>query len=626
MHALQERQIREFDLRFPSNSFAMKLLPCFARSLIGAACLLFIPAFVSAQQKPDQAATQWLQQAAIPLQTVEAGHGFIDMQPLKQVVGNARIVELGEATHGTREFFQLKHRMVEFLASQQGFTIFSIEANMPEAYRLNDFVLNGNGDPKALLKGMYFWTWNTEEVLDMILWMREFNKSGKGRIEFTGFDMQNPTVSMEIVRKFLADRDRGYLDATVNPLYEQVAHVEESTADQLGVATASLPIQAVAGKHVTLSGYIRSEDITNGYAGFWLRADDSKGVIPSAFHNMQENGVTGTSAWKRYEMSIDVPANATAVYAGALHTGNGTAWFDSLSVTVNGVPYSDPGAFDPGFETPTPLGFFTGGKGYQVSIDSTQAQDGKQSLRIKRTGTPKTDANSQVSSASLIEKCAAVQLFIETNRPRFLAAGSSPKDIDWIVQNARIVQQYVQQKAGTKSRDESMAENIRWIADHNPGARIVVWAHNGHVNYAQPGMAPMGSYLRKVYGNQLVSFGFAFNQGAFQAWEIGKGLHDFTVGPAPDGTLDHALAATGQSICAIDLRKLPQQGPVAEWFRQTHPTRSIGSAYSDALAASLWSTTPANQQFDALFFVEKTTAARPNRESPKPDQAASKAQ
>ena len=48
---------------------------------------------------------------------------------------------LGEATHGSREFFQLKHRMLEFLATEMGFTIFSIEANMPEAYKLNDFVL-----------------------------------------------------------------------------------------------------------------------------------------------------------------------------------------------------------------------------------------------------------------------------------------------------------------------------------------------------------------------------------------------------------------------------------------------------------------------------------------------------
>ncbi len=59
----------------------------------------------------------------------------------------------------------MKHRLLEYLAANQGLTVFSIEANLPEAYRLNDYVLNGNGDPRALLRGMYFWTWNTQEVL-----------------------------------------------------------------------------------------------------------------------------------------------------------------------------------------------------------------------------------------------------------------------------------------------------------------------------------------------------------------------------------------------------------------------------------------------------------------------------
>lgn len=139
--------------------------------------------------REEAAVEQWIRGNAIPLKTVQAGNGFADMEPLTKIVGNARIVALGEATHGTREFFQLKHRMLEFLATRMGFTIFSIEANIPEAYRLNDYVLNGKGDPAQLLKGMYFWTWDTKEVLEMIQWMREFNQSGKGRIAFTGFDM-----------------------------------------------------------------------------------------------------------------------------------------------------------------------------------------------------------------------------------------------------------------------------------------------------------------------------------------------------------------------------------------------------------------------------------------------------
>src|SRR5262245_50963020 len=53
----------------------------------------------------DQPFVDWTRKHAIPLKTVEAKHGFEDMEPLKKVVGDARIVALGEATHGTREFF-----------------------------------------------------------------------------------------------------------------------------------------------------------------------------------------------------------------------------------------------------------------------------------------------------------------------------------------------------------------------------------------------------------------------------------------------------------------------------------------------------------------------------------------
>src|SRR5262245_265918 len=95
----------------------------------------------------------WLQQHAVPLTTVEAGNGFADLQPLKPVIGNARIVALGEATHGTREFFQLKHRLLEFLVTEMGFTTFAMEANWPESLAVNDYVQHGRGDPAKVLAG-----------------------------------------------------------------------------------------------------------------------------------------------------------------------------------------------------------------------------------------------------------------------------------------------------------------------------------------------------------------------------------------------------------------------------------------------------------------------------------------
>ena len=158
--------------------------------------------------KPEQ--LDWLKANAVPFATDRAGHGFDDLKPLKAAIGEAHIVSLGEATHGTAEFFRMKHRLTEFLASEMGFTVFAIEASTPEAFRLNDYVLHGKGDPKELIRGMYFWTWNTQEVLDMVLWMRAFNESGKGRIEFLGFDMQEPKVAAANVRSFVEKSDPGF--------------------------------------------------------------------------------------------------------------------------------------------------------------------------------------------------------------------------------------------------------------------------------------------------------------------------------------------------------------------------------------------------------------------------------
>ena len=121
------------------------------------------------------------------------------------MIGDARVVALGEATHGTREFFQLKHRMLEFLVEKMGFTAFAIEASLPEAFDIDHFVLTGEGDPPAALRALYFWTWNTEEVLDLIRWIKDYNSdpSHPRKVRFYGFDIQNESMAAERVLSYL---------------------------------------------------------------------------------------------------------------------------------------------------------------------------------------------------------------------------------------------------------------------------------------------------------------------------------------------------------------------------------------------------------------------------------------
>jgi len=151
----------------------------------------------------------WLKQNAYPFHTSKAGSGFNDLMPLKSMIGNARIVALGEATHGTKEFFEMKHRLLEFLVKEMGFNTFAIEATWPESNLVNDYVQTGVGDPARLLAGLYFWTWNTQEVLDMIKWMGSHNRNpgGAPKVSFFGFDMQFPAMAMQNVSTYLQKVD-----------------------------------------------------------------------------------------------------------------------------------------------------------------------------------------------------------------------------------------------------------------------------------------------------------------------------------------------------------------------------------------------------------------------------------
>jgi erythromycin esterase-like protein len=567
------------------------------------------------------AVRSWLKTNAIRLSTVEAGHGFADMKPLKKIIGDARIVSLGEATHGTREFFQLKHRMLEFLVKEKGFTIFSIEANMPEAYRLNDYVLNGNGDPAALIKGMYFWTWSTEEVLDMVMWMRKFNKAGKGRLQFTGFDMQTPDVAAGIVSDFVAKVEPDY-SAPVRQAIDQTKNSD--TGESFGVATGSFPVKDAAGKRIRLSGYIKTEGVTEGYAGLWLRVDGASGVLE--FDNMNNRGITGTTDWKRYDIELPVAATAANINFGALFPANGTAWLDSLAIEVDGVAYPAKDILNLDFESPlldnsaavryppnTPLGFHAGGKGYEMQLVTDVLHTGKQSLRMKYAGAATTQSVDPKVAASTWQ---SVVQHLEASREAYAKKGASKPDIEWAIQNARVVLQSMQMRSGEVTRDKSMADNVKWILDNNPGAKIVLWAHNGHVATASDfGYDPMGASLRKMFGNQMVVFGFAFNQGSFQAMEMPfpskRGLRTFNLDPAPVGSLDAMLASAGLQIAAIDLHALPKEGLVANWFSEPRATRSIGAGYGEEFAAEFWAHQITPKIYDALLFVEKTTAARP---------------
>lgn len=132
---------------------------------------------------------------------------FSDLQPFGEVVKNARIIALGEATHGTGEFFKLKHRLLQYGIKELGVRTFILEDNQLPVERINRYVLWGEGSARSSIRGL-FAVWNTQEMLEMIEWIRAYNKDHPDDpVAFMGMDVQNPQPALEQLQQALLERD-----------------------------------------------------------------------------------------------------------------------------------------------------------------------------------------------------------------------------------------------------------------------------------------------------------------------------------------------------------------------------------------------------------------------------------
>ena len=404
-----------------------------------------------------QAVVDWIRDQAIPLLTTRAGHGFADLAPLRDVVGDARVVALGEATHGTREFFQVKHRLFEYLVSELGFSVFAIEASWPESEAVDEYVRTGRGDPAKALAGLYIWPWNTEEVLDLIRWMRQWNAvPGHRQVRFYGFDVKAAAVSAE-------------------RLAERLRQIDPALAAEAGPALARLAAAERAAPELADADEAEYQAAVAGVAA----------VLP------------------RIAERLPQPASATD---------------------------------------------------RQAIVDRHYVQALEQYTQLRGPG------------------------------------------------------------GGGPVRDRGMADNVRWIADvAEPGSRIVVWAHNYHVNVYEEGLPWMGHHLEAALGKDYLPVGLLFHHGSFQAMDRTggpRGLKEFAVGPPAAGTLEDTFERAGWPLCLLDLRRLPAEGPVAEWLRAPQLTRQVGTAFSGEADMAMELVLP--EVYEAVIYVEATTRARPN--------------
>ena len=150
-----------------------------------------------------------VREAAHPL--TGASH---DYDPLLELAGDAQFVLIGEASHGTHEFYRERAAITRRLIVERGFNAVAVEADWPDAYLVNRYVRGDNGasDAEAALSGFRrfpTWMWRNAEVLEFVGWLRAYNdaRTENARVGFYGLDLYSLFTSMTVVLDYLDKLD-----------------------------------------------------------------------------------------------------------------------------------------------------------------------------------------------------------------------------------------------------------------------------------------------------------------------------------------------------------------------------------------------------------------------------------
>lgn len=150
-----------------------------------------------------------IREVAEPIASISS----VDMKPLLERIGDARIVLIGEASHGTSEFYEMRAEITKALITERGFDFVAVEADWPDAYRIHDFVTHKEReephDWEAFAR-FPTWMWRNQEVLDFIHWLRDHNSAlerSERRVGFFGLDLYSMFTSIQCVLDYLEQVD-----------------------------------------------------------------------------------------------------------------------------------------------------------------------------------------------------------------------------------------------------------------------------------------------------------------------------------------------------------------------------------------------------------------------------------
>jgi protein-L-isoaspartate(D-aspartate) O-methyltransferase len=152
--------------------------------------------------------SELIEKSAIHIPSIDS----VDLSGLMKRIGDARVVLLGEATHGTAEFYDMRARITKELIQHKGFRFVAVEADWPDAAQIDHFARETRMEPTEEPTFARFptWMWANMQVLEFVKWLRQYNKrysSPDKAIGFFGLDLYSLYSSINSVINYLEDVD-----------------------------------------------------------------------------------------------------------------------------------------------------------------------------------------------------------------------------------------------------------------------------------------------------------------------------------------------------------------------------------------------------------------------------------
>ncbi|MFI6394331.1 erythromycin esterase family protein [Nonomuraea sp. NPDC050540] len=203
-------------------------------AIVAGAVLAPAAAAVAVTPGGGQDPVRALERAAHPLRSTEPGGHTADLRALGASIGDAKVVGLGEATHGSHEFFTMKERVFRHLVEKKGFRTFALEVSWPAGLEIDDYLRTGEGDVREVTKAALANSpWDREEFVSLIAWMRDHNRRNPGRmVHFIGDDVGAPKVSDAFFGRVTGYVERDHPDSLrrLDELYTGLRPIDDAFA------------------------------------------------------------------------------------------------------------------------------------------------------------------------------------------------------------------------------------------------------------------------------------------------------------------------------------------------------------------------------------------------------------